>query len=312
MSGLIRLQDLAREGDDGAWIRRSVETGQTARIERGRYVPASEWEAMDNDTRYLTRIHAFSELTRAKQVFSHWSAIALWRYPIIGRWPDAVHVTLGSASGQRSSARVVRHIADLPDDDVVELDGLLVTSPLRTLVDLARTASFATGVAAIDCALAALRPDRGTAPFVERDALLDRAARLAGQRGVRRLRKVIDFADGRSGSSGESHSRVQIARLRLPRPELQVEIVDLEGRTWHSDFGWLKYRMLGEFDGMVKYTRNRYLRGRDVADVVIEEKLREDAIRLASGCGMVRWTTQTSRSLARLQKLLAAAGLYPD
>lgn len=285
---------------------------RTARIERGRYLPASEWEAMDSDTRYLTHIHAFSELTRAEQVFSHWSAIALWRYPIIGRWPDAVHVTLGSASGQRSSARVVRHVTDLPDEDVVELDGLLVTSPLRTLVDLARAAPFATGVAAIDCALAEFGSARGVAPFVERDALLDRAARLAGQRGVRRLRKVIDFADSRSGSSGESHSRVQIARLRLPQPDLQVEIVDLDGRAWHSDFGWLKYRMLGEFDGLVKYTRNRYLRGRDVADVVIEEKLREDAIRLASGCGMVRWITETSRSLPRLHKLLAAAGLYPE
>lgn len=88
--------------------------------------------------------------------------------------------------------------------------------------------------------------------------------------------------------------------------------MDLDGRAWHSDFGWLKYRMLGEFDGLVKYTRNRYLRGRDVADVVIEEKLREDAIRLASGCGMVRWITETSRSLPRLHKLLAAAGLYPE
>jgi hypothetical protein len=236
----------------------------------------------------------------------------LWGYPIIGAWPSRIHVTFNPGTNQRSTPGVVRHITELRDEDVVELDGLFVTSPLRTLVDLARSAPFTTGVAACDRALSEPRVAADAVLHVEREALLERAERLEGQRGVRRLRSVADFSDGRSGSPGESLSRVQVARLHLPQPELQVEIVDLDGRLWHSDYGWPEQALLGEFDGMVKYTRNRYLNGRTVAEVVIEEKLREDAIRLASGCGMVRWTAGVSRDLGQLKKLIAAAGIHPE
>ncbi|WP_308467511.1 type IV toxin-antitoxin system AbiEi family antitoxin domain-containing protein [Rathayibacter soli] len=309
MSGLIRVHDLVDQGNDGRAIRRSAAHGDLKYIERGQYLPTREWNELDADTQYRLRIHAFAEAARTTQVFSHWSALALWGYPTITRWPSAVHVTLGLGNGQRSSNRVARHISDLPDDDVVEHDGLYVTSPVRTLVDLARIAPFANGVAAIDRALARVGTNLGTAPPVERGELIERAERLDGHLGIRRLRSVIEFADGRSGSPGESHSRVQIARLRLPKPELQFEITDLDGRTWHSDFGWPKYRQLGEFDGMAKYTRNRYLKGKDVAEVVIEEKLREDAIRLASGFGMVRWISSVAYDLVKLRRLLVAAGL---
>lgn len=312
MSGLIRIGDLVREGGPDRSVRRSAERGNVTRLARGRYLTASEWGTLDRDARYRTRIHAFAETTRTTQVFSHWSAAALWGYPVIGAWPNRIHVTFNPGTGQRSTPGVVRHITELRDEDVVEQDGLFVTSPLRTLVDLARSASFVTGVAACDYALAEPGTARNAVLHVEREALLECADRLEGQRGVRRLRSVADFSDGRSGSPGESLSRVQAFRLHLPKPDLQVEVVDLDGRVWHTDFGWPGSRLFGEFDGMVKYTRNRYLEGRDVAEVVIQEKLREDAIRLASGFGMVRWTWSVASDLHQLERLFAAAGLRSE
>lgn len=312
MSGLIRVADLVREGGPDRSIRRSAEHGDTIRVARGRYLSASDWDALDRDTRYRARIHAFAETTRTTQVFSHWSAAVLWGYPIIGAWPSRIHVTFNPGTSQRSTPGVVRHITELSDEDVVELDGQFVTSPLRTLVDLARSAPFATGVAACDRALSEPCDAADAVLHVEREALQEWAERLDGQRGVRRFRSVANFSDGRSGSPGESLSRVQVARLHLPRPDLQVETVDLDGRTWHSDFGWPGQGLLGEFDGMVKYTRSRYLNGRPVAEVVIEEKLREDAIRLASGCGMARWTWPAASDLLQLKRLLMKAGLRPE
>ncbi len=51
---------------------------------------------------------------------------------------------------------------------------------------------------------------------------------------------------------------------------------------------WEAERLLGEFDGRVKY--GRLLRpGQEPGDVVFEEKRREDAMR-AEDWGMVRWT----------------------
>jgi hypothetical protein len=312
VSGFIRVRDLAREGGPDRAVRRSAERGDLSRIARGRYLSTSDWDALDRDLQYRARIHAFVETTRTPQVFSHWSAAALWGYPIIGAWPNRIHLTFNPGTAHKSTPRVMRHITRLSDEEVVELDGLFITSPLRTLVDLARCASFPTGVAACDYALAEPKDPADTARHVERAALLERADELQGQRGVARLRSVGEFADGRSGSPGESLSRVQIARLRFPPPDLQVEVLDLDGNLWHTDFGWQEQRLLGEFDGMVKYTRGRFLGDRDLAEVVIEEKLREDAIRAASGCGLVRWTWPTASDPAKLQRLLLGAGLRPE
>lgn len=315
MDGFMRVADLAREGGADRALRRSAERGDMVRVARGRFLPERDWHDLDLDTQYKAKIHAWVETTRAQQVFSHWSAAALWGYPVIGAWPNRIHITQDLHSGQRSNRGVARHFAGLGADDVVELDGLFVTSPTRTIVDLARVSGFASGVAACDYALSVTANPAGSAGqnlHVERDALLEAASRLTGQRGVCRLRSVAEFADGRAGSTGESFSRVQIARLHLPAPDLQVEIVDRDGRTWHTDFGWPGAGLLGEFDGMIKYTRDCYLNGRDVAEVVVEEKLREDAIRLASGCQMARWTWPMASDLGQFKSLFARAGLNPE
>lgn len=258
MDGFMRVADLAREGGADRGLRRSADRGQTIRVARGRFLREAEWAALDFDSQYKAKIYAWVETTRTRQVFSHWSAAALWGYPIIGAWPSRIHVTLDLRSGQRSTRGVARHLADLRENDVVELDGLFVTSPTRTLIDLVRCAGFATGVAACDRALAAAEPHVGDSLHVQREVLLEAADRLAGQRGVRRLRSVA------------------------------------------------------EFDGLAKYTRNRYLKGREVADVVIEEKVREDAMRLASGCRMARWTWSVASDLTQLRRLLVGAGVHPE
>jgi hypothetical protein len=54
------------------------------------------------------------------------------------------------------------------------------------------------------------------------------------------------------------------------------------------DFGWRRYRTVGEFDGRVKY--GRLLKpGQSPGDVVFEEKVREDELRDLRW-RVVRWT----------------------
>ncbi|MDL9944771.1 hypothetical protein QSJ19_04075 [Gordonia sp. ABSL11-1] len=59
------------------------------------------------------------------------------------------------------------------------------------------------------------------------------------------------------------------------------------------DFGWRDddgvLRVVGEFDGRLKYHRSNSFGNRLPEDVIYDEKLREDGIR-ASGKGVVRWT----------------------
>jgi hypothetical protein len=100
---------------------------------------------------------------------------------------------------------------------------------------------------------------------------------------------VIAFADGRSGSVGESRSRVALHRNGLPTPLLQWEVADRAGRfIGFVDFGWPAQRTVGEFDGRLKYGRSLN-QGKEPGDVVFAEKLREDRLR-DQDLAVVRWT----------------------
>jgi hypothetical protein len=152
-----------------------------------------------------------------------------------------------------------------------------VTSIERTAIDVARTLSFDRAVAIIDAALRL-----GASP-----SLLDEiATAAAGCKGARVAREALAFADRRSESVGESISRARMLEVGLPAPELQVEVY-LPSGLWvaRGDFGWRGKRVIGEFDGKVKYVGTP----EEVADAVMREKVREQAIRDA-GWWVVRWT----------------------
>ena len=96
------------------------------------------------------------------------------------------------------------------------------------------------------------------------------------------------FADGRSESVGESRSRVLLHHLDLAPSTLQWDVVASGGVfVGRTDFAWETERVVGEFDGRVKYGR-LLGPGQDPGDVVFEEKRREDVIR-DEDWGVVRW-----------------------
>ena len=122
--------------------------------------------------------------------------------------------------GGRSCGQLRWHGAER-SPAAVERDGVLVTSAVQTVVDLARTTSFASAVVAADHAL--------RYGLVSREELGDEIRALGTVRGVRRASAVAAFADGRSESVGESLSRARIRELGLVVPELQVEVSDRSG-----------------------------------------------------------------------------------
>lgn len=124
-----------------------------------------------------------------------------------------------------------------------------------------------------------------------------------------RVRRLLDLADGRSESVGESRSRALFVRDQLPLPDLQA--------TLHSDGGirlgrvdFLLDGVVGEFDGRVKYGR-LVSDGERPSDVLWAEKGREDAIRDA-GRQVVRWTwdelTTPGVVADRVRRAVARAG----
>jgi hypothetical protein len=227
---------------------------------------------------------AMGELA-ADAVVSHVSAAVLHGLRIWSLRLDRVHVTRSRRSGGRRGSLVHVHTAAVDPGEIVVIAGLRVTSLPRTIADLARTLPFEQSVVLGDAAMFHQRPDR--ASRADLLAALDAVPRRPGTRAARR---AIDFSSELSESVGESRSRVAIAGAGLPPPVLQWEVrTAATGRfIGRVDLGWPDLRTVGEFDGLVKYGRTLHP-GQDVAEVLVAEKLREDALRDAD-LGVVRWT----------------------
>lgn len=308
-SPLILVDDVIRMAGDDRRLRADVAAGRAVRLIRGAYVEMAIWTALTPDERYLLRIRAVDRVLSGQVVFSHHSAAAIWGYPILGRWPTKVHIIVGGSSGQRSSALIARHAIDVDESELEFVDELLVTSPLRTLCDVSRTVSFAGAVALFDSGLHSGPSEVPGREPVQREEILERLHHEIGGRGLRSARAAAQFADSNSGSTGESLSRVLVHKLRMPRPQLQVPVKDAHGILHHSDFGWEE--SLGEFDGRFKYSRNKFTNGHPPEEVVWAEKLREDAMRAATGKPMVRWVWDHLTDLRAFERILRGAGIRP-
>jgi hypothetical protein len=305
-TGLFLVKRIGVSDTDARQARREVDLGHATRLRRGVFTTAERWRGNDPEQRYLDQIRAVVETRKHDPVVSHQSAAALWGIPLGRPWPRAVHVLARPDSHARSKNGVLVHRTEFALDEIVEIDGVLVTSPARTLLDLARTMSFADAVVALDHALNPERADPEV--LVYADELCEALARGGSARGLTRAQRAIDFARPNVANPGESLSRVAIFELGFPDPELQTRHRNPRGGWYFTDHEWLALRVIGEFDGKGKYLKEEYLRGRSPGEVVYEEKLREDHLR-AEGFTVVRWGWAELTDRALLRRLLLAAGL---
>ena len=276
----VRLtRDLYAEGFVYPEIARLRKAGEVRALRRGAYsLDPTPPPDVRNSHRELVRATTRA-LTRDDAVVSHMSAAVMHDLPLWDADLSTVHLTCDREGGGRRRHWNFVHVCPLRDDEIVEIDGVRVTDLARTVVDLSRGLSAFKAVPIGDAALR-----QGLDPDVLSEAL----ARCRGWRGVVRARRAIAFLDPRSESVGESCSRVRIAEVGLPVPELQVPIFDDLGCfVGRSDFGWRERRTLGEFDGVGKYGPLRRA-DQTAEDVVIAEKDREDALR-DQGFQVVRW-----------------------
>jgi AbiEi antitoxin C-terminal domain len=278
-SALCRRAGLLAAGHTDDEVRRGCRTGALTVIRRGHYLRGTP--PADDVARHLLAARAAVADLAGDAVCSHVTAAALHGLPVWRIGLAQVHITRARRSGARRGRLVHVHAAALAATEIGVAGGLPVTSPARTVVDVARSVPFEPAVAVADAAL--------HAGLVTPEELTEALARAAHRPGAPAARRVVAFADGRSESVGESRSRVAIQRAGLPVPVPQWEVVDHQGRlVGRADFGWPLLRTVGEFDGMVKY--GRLLRpGETAADAVVAEKLREDALR-DEDLAVVRWT----------------------
>ena len=219
----------------------AVATGQLTLYElRSRY------DAIHRDV-YLSRGSDLTAVTRAH---------AAWL------WSGRAGVVAGQSAAALHGAKWVDHLAPaqllypnrrppdgittwsdrFEDDETSFIDGVRVTTPARTALDIACRYPRGRAVAAID-SLA-----RATKLKVADVELL--AERHRGRRGIRAAVEVLDLVDAGAESPQETRVRLLLIGAGFPRPETQIPVYDDYGQLIAViDMGWRDIKVGVDYEG---------------------------------------------------------------
>jgi very-short-patch-repair endonuclease len=182
-------------------------------------------------------------------VLSHVSAAKVWG--LVEPWPDEVHVTVAEIQ-RRPHTGVTPHRNRLDRTEITVFRGIPVTTPLRTILDLA--AGKAT-VASLERAIRQAEYEHLTTAAALGQAVLA----IPGRRGVRNLRRAllsVGATPGVTRSDLEERFVRFVRRRSLPKPtKLNVRLA-LDGRRFFEvDCLWEPQKVIVELDGRAAHIR---------------------------------------------------------
>lgn len=290
-------------GYDDRDVQKMIRARVWHRFRRGYFAFSDCWDALDDVAQHRVRSHAVLHSLGPGVALSHISGaiehgIAVWNLPL-----DRVHVTRLDNGAGRIEGDVVHHQGRSVDDDVIEINGRKVLKAERCAIEAASRATGECGLVVLDSLL--------FHELCDHDQLMSQFAAMQRWPFVRRVHVPIRMADARSQSPGESRGRWLFWTNHLPAPELQYKVFDRDGvLVGISDWGWPDHRLLGEFDGRVKY--GPLLKaGQTASEAVFEEKRREDKLRQATRYAMFRldWSDygRPKATARRIESLLFRA-----
>jgi hypothetical protein len=131
-------------------------------------------------------------------------------------------------------------------EDLVEVEGVVATSPVRTTSDLLRGLYRPYALAAADAF--------ARSGLVDREELIDYVGRLKGYRWIVQARGLAVLVDGRAESPGESWQRLRIHDAGLPPPVPQLEVVMPDGSVRRLDLAYPELLIGSEYDGTEFHT----------------------------------------------------------
>lgn len=171
--------------------------------------------------------------------------LAAWIHGVDALPRSAIHempsLDVFSRTGSRMRRDRIRSgVRDLTARDVCVIDGLRVTSPLRTACDLGRLLWRYDALGAIDGFLRL---------GVDRDELVREVERFKGFRGVVQLRRLVPLGDPRAESQPESALRLHWHEAELPWPDTQIWVHDGDVPRYRIDLGHERSRYGAEYFG---------------------------------------------------------------
>lgn len=296
--GVFLTRDALALGYDEKSIRRLIRAGVWQRVRHGAYVSMPEWEALDPCGRHRLRARAVLRTGKTGHLLSHTSALVEFGVPTWDLDLRDVHVTRPDMRGGRREAGVCQHQGRLIENDYWACNGVSLTSPTRTALDITTITDPEHALVAIDGLLHAGLTTIGQT-MARYEGMTHRPHTLG-------TGLILSLADGRAATPGKTRARYLCWRYGLPKPELQYEIYAPNGELVAVvDLAWPDYGVFLEFDGMIKY--GALLKdGESPKDVIVREQRREEEVCALTGWRSIRliWRDyltpdRTARRIAR-------------
>jgi very-short-patch-repair endonuclease len=235
----------------GAFSRAQALSAGYSRRQIERRVESGQWRQLDVRTycdaglpdTWRTRVMA--ACLSSGGVASHRTAAVL--HGLLPEDGRHVEITAGRNRYYRRTGTVVHWLTDLDRDrDVVVVDGIPTTDPVRTLIDLGAVVPVARLERALERAL-----HRG---LLTVDQLVERMEEVArrGRKGIGRLRRVLvrrGWGVAPTESDWETRFLQVLRRGGLPEPVRQHE-VHVAGRVVRLDFAYPDLKIAMEYDGV--------------------------------------------------------------
>jgi predicted transcriptional regulator of viral defense system len=258
--GIVTRQQLLALGFSSRSIEHRRDTGRLHLVARGVY--AIGWPALDRRRRWMAAALTCGE----EAALSHRSAAAL--FGIGAELPGRIDVSIPRRCELRRPGLLIRGRSSLMSGDLGFSDGIPVTSPTRTLIDLTTELD----IVAIERAV----NEADKRDLVDPESLRAALDRYAGEPGVRPLRKLLDKLTFRlSDSDLEIYFRPIAKSVGLPPPFSKQWVNGFE-----VDFFWPELGLVVETDGL-RYHRTPSAQARDA---------RRDRAHVLAGMTPLRFT----------------------
>jgi hypothetical protein len=146
---------------------------------------------------------------------------------------------------------------DLTTRDVMVIEGVPITTPIRTALDLGCLLRRREAMAALD-AFARIHD-------ISSDQLELEGRRYRRRRGVIQMRELVGLVDARAESARESWTRLAIhdAGIIAPEPQVWIEVDGVP--TYRLDLAYRRARVAVEYDGWDAHERTPEQRAHDLA-----------------------------------------------
>ncbi len=201
---------------------------------------------------------------------SHDSAAYRWRYLPVDLSGDIAVTVVGRNPGSRDGIRIHRTL-DLPGDETTSLDAIPMTSPARTILDLAATSTGRRLEQAVAEAIARRRVSTRAL-----QALTERHPRHRGSRPLAALLE-LDRDPARVRSTAEEDLLALVREAGLPDP-----LVNAQFHGFEIDFLWLRERLAVEVDGLAYHSSGSSIK-RDREKEAVLARYGFELIRLLPG-----------------------------